>query len=162
MLSRVILAEKYGAEPKVFSRRADLALMLAEADAALVIGDAALHLDPATLPFETLDLGAEWVSMTTLPMVFAVWSGRSEIVREPYAQAFLDSVRYGLAHIDDIAREQPAARNVSEDLAREYLTRHIVFELGERDYQGMQLYLDHALRLDRVMIPSVSLGGISA
>jgi chorismate dehydratase len=157
MLSRVILAEKYGAEPAVFSRRANLALMLGEADAALLIGDAALHVDPATLPFETLDLGAEWVAMTGLPMVFAVWSGRSEIVREPYGQAFLDSVRYGLVHIDEIAREQPAQRQVSEELAREYLTRHIVFELGERDYEGMRMYLDHALRLDRVMIS----GGIS-
>jgi predicted solute-binding protein len=90
-------------------------------------------------------------------MVFAVWSGRSQVVREPYGQAFLDSVRYGVAHIDDIAREQPAQRHVSEELAREYLTRHIVFELGERDYEGMRMYLDHALRLDRVMIS----GGIS-
>jgi chorismate dehydratase len=158
MLARVILAEQFGAEPKVFSRRADLALMLAEADAALLIGDAALHVDPATLPFATLDLGGEWVSMTGLPMVFAVWSGRAEIIREPYGQAFLDSARYGLAHIDQIAREQPAQRQISEAVAREYLTRHIVFELGERDYEGMRLYLDHALRLDRVMIS----GGISA
>jgi len=156
MLARVVLAEKFGADPQVFSRRADLALMLAEADAALLIGDAALHVDPATLPFETLDLGGEWVAMTGLPMVFAVWSARSEIIREPYAQGFLDSCRYGLEHIDDIAREQPAQRHVSEELAREYLTRHIVFELGERDYEGMRLYLNHALRLDRVMIP----GGI--
>jgi predicted solute-binding protein len=90
-------------------------------------------------------------------MVFAVWSSRAEIIRDSYGQAFLNSARYGLAHIDDIARVQPAQRQISEALAREYLTRHIVFELGERDYQGMQLYLDHALRLDRVMIP----GGIS-
>ncbi len=154
MLSRVILAEKYGAEPAVFSRRADLALMLAEADAALLTGDAALHVDPATLPFETLDSrrGVGY-KLTGLPMVFAMWSGRSEIVREPYGQAFL---RFGAvwtcAHRSDIAREQPAQRQVSAELAREYLTHHIVFELGERDYEGMRLYLDRALRLDRVMI----------
>src|SRR5882672_2916943 len=59
MLSRVILAERFGVEPTMISRRADLAPMLGEADAALVIGDPALRLDPATLPFETLDLGAE-------------------------------------------------------------------------------------------------------
>src|SRR6185295_8598370 len=150
------LAERFGVRPKVFSHPAALEEMLAKADAALLIGDAALRVDPVTLPYETLDLGAEWVAMTGLPMVFAVWSARSEIIREPYAQGFLDSCRYGLEHIDDIAREQPAQRQVSEELAREYLTRHIVFELGERDYEGMRLYLKHALRLDRVMIP----GGI--
>ena len=86
MLARVILAEKYGVEPKLISRPADLAAMLGEADAALLIGDPALRLDPATLPFETLDLGAEWTSMTGLPMVFAVWGGRKEVVQGAQAQ----------------------------------------------------------------------------
>lgn len=150
MLARVILAERYGAEPTVFAQPADLAPMLEAADAALIIGDAALHLDPAALPFEWLDLGAEWVSMTGLPMVFAVWSGRKEMMREEYGRAFTESCRYGLGHIDEIARLQPAARGIGEAMAREYLTRHIVFELEEKDYQGMQLYLRQALRLDRV------------
>ncbi len=57
MLSRIILAEKYGVEPQVISHPPDLAAMLGAADAALLIGDAALRVDPATLPFETLDLG---------------------------------------------------------------------------------------------------------
>src|SRR5579862_8761568 len=118
MLARVILAERFGAEPKVFSRPADLALMLAEADAALVIGDAALRLDPATLPFETLDLGAEWVSMTGLPMVFAVWAGRKEIIREAHGQLFLESLRYGMDRMEEIARDQAPLRGVSEATVR--------------------------------------------
>ena len=32
------------------------------------------------------------------------------------------------------SRSEAPARGVSEELAREYLTQHIVFELGERDY----------------------------
>src|SRR5580698_9942379 len=52
MLARVILAEKYGVEPKVVTRPADLAAMLGEADAALIIGDPALRLNPEELPFE--------------------------------------------------------------------------------------------------------------
>ena len=39
MLARVILAEKFGVEPQLISRPADLAAMLGEADAALLIGD---------------------------------------------------------------------------------------------------------------------------
>ena len=61
--------------------------MLGEADAALIIGDAALRVDPATLPFETLDLGEEWTTMTGLPMVFAVWAGRKEVMQDRYEQA---------------------------------------------------------------------------
>jgi predicted solute-binding protein len=156
MLSQVILAERFGVRPKVFSHPAALEEMLAKADAALLIGDAALRVDPATLPYETLDLGAEWVAMTGLPMVFAVWAGRKEVIREANGRAFLQSCRYGLAHMDDMVRAESAARHFSEEVVRRYLTQHIVFELGERDYEGMRLYIQHALRLDRVMIPGVS------
>ena len=149
MLSQVILAEKFGVKPRVFSHRADLPEMLGQADAALLIGDAALRVDPAALPFETLDLGAEWIALTGLPMVFAVWAGRKEIVREPYGQVFLDSCRYGLAHMDDMVRAEAPARQFSPDVVRRYLTEHIVFELGEKDYEGMRLYIRHALDIDR-------------
>src|SRR5262249_36446091 len=149
MLARVVLAEKFGVEPAVISRRADLAPMLGEADAALLIGDAALKIDPATLPFETLDLGAEWTSLTGLPMVFAVWAGRKEIVQEGYATAFVDSCGFGKASVDEIVRSESAARGFTESLVRKYLTGHIVFELGERDYDGMDLFLERAGRLDK-------------
>jgi chorismate dehydratase len=149
MLSRVVLAEKYGVEPKLISRPADLALMLGEADAALVIGDAALRIDPAKLPFESLDLGEEWIAMTGLPMVFAVWAGRKEIVQPQYAGAFVESYRYGASRMDEIVPREAAARGFDETVVRKYLTETIVFELGERDYEGMQLYLDRALRLER-------------
>jgi predicted solute-binding protein len=154
----VILAERFGVRPQVFSHPADLAEMLGKADAALLIGDAALRVDPATLPFQTLDLGAEWIALTGLPMVFAVWAGRKEIVHEPYGKVFLDSLRYGLAHMDDIVAAEAPRRQFGPDVVRRYLTHHIVFELGEKDYEGMRLYIKHALRLDRVMIP----GGIPA
>lgn len=145
MLARVILAEKFGVEPQLVARPADLAAMLGEADAALIIGDPALRLDPATLPFETLDLGGEWTSMTGLPMVFAVWSGRKEVIQDRYAGVFLESCRYGIQHAADIARIEAPARGVTEELALRYITRHIVYELGERDYQGLELYVKMAL-----------------
>ena len=162
MLARVILAERYGADPKVSAHPADLEAMLEAADAALIIGDAALHLEPAALPFASLDLGAEWLSMTGLPMVFAVWSGRKEIMRKEYGQAFLESCRYGLEHIDDIAREQPEARGISAAMARRYLTQHIAFELNEKDHEGMRLYLQKATRLDQHAVPvgGIHVGGI--
>ncbi|MCU1334773.1 MAG: hypothetical protein JWO19_354 [Bryobacterales bacterium] len=154
MLAQVILAERFGVRPRVFSHLADLDEMLGKADAALLIGDAALRVDPVTLPYETLDLGAEWIALTGLPMVFAVWAGRKEVIREPYGRIFLESCRYGLEHMDDIVRAEAPARQFSPDLVRQYLTHHIVFELGDRDYEGMRLYIQHALRLDRVMIPT--------
>ena len=154
MLAQVILAERFGVRPRVFSHPADLAEMLGKADAALLIGDAALRVDPATMPFETLDLGGEWVALTGLPMVFAVWAGRKEVIHEPYGRIFLESCRYGLAHMDDMVAAEAPARRFEPELVRRYLTHHIVFELGDRDYEGMRLYIQHALRLEKVMMVS--------
>jgi chorismate dehydratase len=148
MLTRVILQEKFGVEPAMISRRADLSAMLTEADAALLIGDAALRVDPASLPFESLDLGAEWVAMTELPMVFAVWSGRAEILEDRYARAFVDSCRFGLAHVGEIVAFEASQRGFDAFLVRKYLSEHIVFELGERDYAGLDLFLERASRLE--------------
>jgi chorismate dehydratase len=155
MLSRVILAERYGVTPTVFPHVADMDAMLAQADAALIIGDPALHIDPKNIPYLCLDLGGEWVKMTGLPMVFAVWSARKELIQDRYAEAFRASCRYGLEHMDDIVREQAPIRGISEQLTRDYLTKHIVFELGEKDYEGMRRYLDLAMRLDRATISTV-------
>lgn len=145
-LSRVILARKYGVEPEVRSHKPHLASMLEHADAALIIGDAALVLHPATLPFHVLDLGAEWVQMTGLPMVFAVWAARAGFPRQDPAP-FLESMRFGRRHIDDIARLEHGKLGISEELARTYLENNIVFELGEREYAGLKTFLQYASEL---------------
>jgi predicted solute-binding protein len=152
MLSRIILAECYGATPTTIATPADMNSMLAQSDAALIIGDPALHIDPESCGYPCLDLGAEWVKMTGLPMVFAVWSARKEFINSANQQAFRDSLRYGLTHMDDIVHEQSPIRGIGESLTRAYLTEHIVFELGPRDYEGMRRYLDLALALDRATI----------
>jgi predicted solute-binding protein len=38
-------------------------------------------------------------------------------------------------------------RGITAELAREYLTRYIVFELGDREYQGLALFLQYAAEL---------------
>jgi chorismate dehydratase len=145
-LSRIVLAKKYGVEPRLYSERPHLGSMLEHCDAALIIGDAALVLNPADLPFHVLDLGAEWTSMTGLPMVFAVWAARAEVPAQDPAP-FLASLRFGMEHIEDIVREEHPKLGISEALAREYLTRNIVFELGEREYKGLATFLQYASEL---------------
>jgi predicted solute-binding protein len=145
-LSRVILAQMYSVEPEVRSHQPHLTSMLENADAALIIGDAALVLDPATLPFHVLDLGAEWVRMTGLPMVFAVWAARAGFQRQD-PTPFLESLRFGRAHIDDIAQSEHGKLGITQELARTYLENNIVFELGEREYAGLKTFLQYASEL---------------
>ncbi len=146
VLSRIVLAKKYGVEPRLYSERPHLGSMLEHCDAALIIGDAALVLDPADLPFHVLDLGTEWTGMTGLPMVFAVWAARAEVPLQDPAP-FQASLRFGMEHMEDIVSEEHPKLGISEALAREYLTRNIVFELGDREYQGLATFLQYASEL---------------
>ncbi len=141
MLSRIILERRFGVHPEYFSRPPRLRAMLAECDAALLIGDPALRIDPAVLDYECLDLGEIWTGMTGLPMVFAVWAGRPQFAKASMERLFLDSYRFGKANLDDIIQQHVLPRGLSAELGREYLTRHIVLELGKREYQGLELYL---------------------
>jgi chorismate dehydratase len=144
MLTRILLRERYGVEPDWHTQPAELEPMLATADACLIIGDPALRLDPVALRrqgFTVADLGEEWMQLTGLPMVFAAWAGRKGILTPEREQAFVDSYRSGKANLEEIVRQESARRGVAPDLVREYLTRYIVFELGEREYAGMDRYL---------------------
>jgi len=140
-LARLILDRRYGASPEVTAQPPDLDRMLRSADAALIIGDPALRIDPDRLPYHVYDLGAEWVEMTGLPMVFAVWAGRPGLVTPEVTEAFQASLRYGREHIDQIVAVESARREFPPDLVRDYLTHHIVHELGAREYAGMDRFL---------------------
>jgi predicted solute-binding protein len=148
-LARVILERRYNARPKSIVQAPDLDAMLKLADAALIIGDPALHIDPAALPYHVYDLGAEWVELSGLPMVFAVWAGRPGVVTPEVAEAFRDSCRWGRAHLDEIVAAESIQRGFPPELVRQYLTRHIVHELGAHEYEGMERFLSWARAWDR-------------
>ena len=143
-LARIILGRRYGTEPRIVRHAPDLIQMLTAADAALIIGDPALHLDPQSLGERVLDLGAEWTDMTGLPMVFAVWAGRKEAITPEVEAIFQASYQFGRDHLDEIINTEAAARRLSPELARQYLTRHIVCELGAAEYRGLELFLEYA------------------
>ncbi|MEP6715968.1 MAG: menaquinone biosynthesis protein [Terriglobia bacterium] len=147
-LARMILEARYGCSPEIHSRAPRVEEMLREFDAALIIGDPALHLDPAALPWRTLDLGAEWTAWTGLPMVFAVWAGRREALSGDVAAAFMASYQWGRERTGEIVDRAVAERNLSADLVRKYLTHHIVYELSERHLEGLDLFRQRARELE--------------
>jgi predicted solute-binding protein len=148
-LARVILERRYGAEYTAIPHAPDLDAMLRVADAALIIGDPALRLDPERLPYEVHDLGQEWVEMTGLPMVFAVWAARAGVVTAEVVEAFRGSCGYGLSRMGEIVAAESARLGFAPALVRDYLTRHIVHQLGPREYEGMALFLHFARERER-------------
>jgi predicted solute-binding protein len=145
-LARIVLERRHGARPEFRKRPPELAAMLAEADAAVLIGDPALRVSPATAGHRVFDLGQEWFELTGLPMVFATWAARRGVDTSGLEEAFLASWRHGMTHLDDIVAAESAARRLPRELVRNYLTHRIVFEIGEAERSGMALYLDYARR----------------
>lgn len=88
MLARVLLERKYGSRPAIRTMGPHLAKMLEAADAALIIGDPALRIEPDSLPYEVFDLGKEWTELTDSTMVFALWSGPERFLTEGNRRAF--------------------------------------------------------------------------
>jgi predicted solute-binding protein len=147
-LARIVLTRKFGGSPRLLSAAPDLNSMLATSDAALIIGDPALRIDPSALPFHVYDLGQEWTAWTGLPMVFAVWAGRTEVITREVIAAFQQSAGYGQAHLEEIVRTESVARGFPSDLVRRYLTRHITCDVGEEEQAGMELFLSYARQFE--------------
>ncbi len=144
LLARMWLAEMHDVHPAYFDCPPELTAMLLEADAAVLIGDAALRAtyEAPRSGLTVYDLGAVWRDWTGLPMVFAVWAARRAyaeanpgLVKEVHA-AFVRSRAEALAHVDDVATQ--AARWEPFDpatLARYFRT--LDFSLGPRQLEGL-------------------------
>ena len=75
------------------------------------------------------------------------------MVSRELVTAFQESCRYGLAQLEEIVSIESEARGFAPQVVREYLTRHIVFELGEREYAGLDVFLRRAATFDPAVVP---------
>lgn len=143
VLTKIILAERYEIKPEFIAAQPDVNKMLASADAALVIGDAALFKTKSAGAMY-LDLAEEWRDMTGLPFVFAVWAGREKAISLDDTQAIISSKNLGMDNIDDVCRAAAAEYDANFSLVKSYLTENIQFDLGEEEIAGMKQYFELA------------------
>lgn len=153
-LTRLLAEQRYGVQPTYVTTAPDLDAMLAQHDAALLIGDIALRegylrreIAGRGRPY-VFDLAREWQAWTGLPFVFAVWAARAdraEAVREAGVVELLrDSTARGLADLPRLAREAAARLDLPISLCADYL-RLLDYELSERDLQGLRRFLELAV-----------------
>ncbi|HJQ42409.1 MAG TPA: menaquinone biosynthesis protein [Jatrophihabitantaceae bacterium] len=144
LLARMWLAQVHGVEPDYFTCPPDLTTMLLEADAAVLIGDAALRAtyDAPRRGLDVYDLGQVWRDWTGLPMVFAVWAARREyadenpgLVKDVHS-AFIRSRDDALAHVEDVAAQAARWEVFDADTLARYF-RTLDFSLGERQVEGL-------------------------
>lgn len=141
-LLRILLRERWGLDPEYIHERPDPERMLAEADAALVIGDPALRVDRDR--YQIIDLAAEWNTLTGLPFVFAVWAVRPEVDLPDLPFYFKSSLRYGLSSLDTLVREAAAELGLDSDEVRSYLTENLSFFLRRDEIEGLEEFYRRA------------------
>ncbi len=79
-LAHIVLAERYGIEPASHPMAPDLAKMLEECDACVLIGDIGMVAESEGL--HIIDLGDEWRRLTGKPFVWAAWIGSERLSSE--------------------------------------------------------------------------------
>ena len=146
MLARIVLDQGYKVEPETLVMPPDLPAMLGKADAALIIGDPALRINPEDTGLHVLDLGEEWYKLTALPMVFAIWAGHQ--AQPELAQLLESSYAYGKKNLAEIVMTECAERKLWPGLAYEYLNSLILYELTDDFKRGMKLYIEEAMKLE--------------
>ena len=142
-LARILLRERLGRDPEYVDRPPNPDVMLAEADAALVIGDPALYADTDA---ERLDLGEGWQMLTGLPFVFAFWAGRMGVLDRRHVVRLQEALRSGLAALPRIAVSYNGHGADRAELNESYLRSNIVYALGRDELAGLAEFYRRAHR----------------
>lgn len=168
VLAQILCEKVWGGMRDLVPMAPSVDAMLAACDAALLIGDSALRLDPAK--YLAYDLSAEWRKLTGLPFVFAFWALRmaalSETSRDPDPATVLSRSRdHGVEPrgIATIARLWSRHVGLSEAAITEYLTRHIHYTLDADNRTGLELFYRYAAELGLIPeVPSLRFYGLAA
>ena len=146
-----------GTSPDFQPAPADPIAMLAQADAALLIGDPALlalecraDIEAEAGPCTWYDIAAQWNQRTGLPWVAAVWAVRPESLgphsrtRTQLIDDLTQSRDHGQAHIDDLVREWTPRIPLTPAAIHSYLTRNIHYHLDADCLETLSLFRRYA------------------
>ncbi|HEX8178031.1 MAG TPA: menaquinone biosynthesis protein [Pyrinomonadaceae bacterium] len=137
-LVQIIFREFLGRAPRVAPARPDVAAMLAEHDAALVIGDPAMTFARAGLHVH--DLAALWREHTGLGFVFALWMAHAHAAGAVRRLDFAAARDEGLAHTAEIVAQYERELNLPRAELHAYLHDNLCFELNAEMRAGLELY----------------------
>jgi len=146
-LLRILFQKYWHRVPQFNSMAPDLETMLAEHDAALLIGDPALQVDRTT--YTTWDLAEEWIRFTGKPFVFAFWAvtrAAAQRATIDLAAIFQQSRDHGLQpqNLTAITETWSRKLGMSKVDVLEYLTANIHHYLDAACLEGLRLFYRYA------------------
>ena len=145
-LARILLFERFGLRPSIEPLPITASLADSTADAALLIGDRAIHSPLGR--FEVVwDLGDEWNRWAELPFVFAMWTARTGADLGDIEQALAKSRDYGVSRLEEIAEREAPLLGLTRPQCLTYLRDHLHFYLGPQERRGLALFRRRAAAL---------------
>lgn len=149
-LLQVLCARHFGISPELRPMEPSVNAMLASCDAALLIGDPALFLDHRARGLTKIDLGAEWLSMTGLPFVYAFWAGRPGAADAQVTRRLQRVRDEGVQHTDEIAAEYSRGDAHHIEVGARYLRDNMQYGLCEPERAAIARYYQEAAALDLI------------
>jgi len=149
-LSTVMLRRRFDVSAEPVSMAPDIDVMLAKADAALIIGDLALFLDHEAAGARKIDLGEEWTAMTGLPFVYACWTGWPDALAREDVAALQRARDQGVAQSDAVAAAYYPDDTPRQAVARRYLRDNIRYFLCHDELEGLKTFYSYAAELGLV------------
>ena len=141
-LVKILLPACFGIRPEYISRPPRLGNMLAEADAALLIGDQALLASQED--YHCLDLGALWQARTGMGFVFALFVVRPGVDAHQAVETLRKAKFWGISQIPKIAQAASARLGLSVEVCLDYLQRCIHYDLQEEQQKALQRFYQMA------------------
>ena len=143
VLASILLSERFDLRPKFIPLVGSLEQMLKSADAALLVGNAALEQSDSHR--NKLDLVEEWLDMTDLPYVHGFWCVRESTMSAGHVAALCHACERGLASLEAIAQAQSPnhSRIFPPDRLLQYL-ESFSFTLTDEEQESVMEFLKYA------------------
>jgi chorismate dehydratase len=170
--TRILFEHFHQTRPTFLDLPADPPVMLASADAALLIGDPALlarehrtAIDASSkTPLLWLDLAHLWRELTGLPWVAAVWALRPESLApaglspQQLIADLTASRDAGLAHTEQLVNEWTPRLALSSNTIRTYLRHNIHYTLDPDCLRAIELFRTLATKINALPpLPTLNL-----
>ena len=165
-LTRIIFDEFYHIHPDFRPVEPNVAQMLSQNDAALLIGDTALKfmeendlpnlesqkplLRQGAEPLEVFDLAERWRFLTGLPFVFAFWAVRSGFNDPGIVDKLKASRDYGVANIPTIAAKYSELLGIKKEFVQAYLEKNVHYYMDQECLESLRMFYEKAAKVGAI------------
>jgi chorismate dehydratase len=165
-LTKIIFDEYYQIRPDFLPAEPNLANMLAQNDAALLIGDNALKfmeendrpniesqkpiVRSGSEPLEVFDLAERWRFLTGLPFVFAFWAVRDGFKDTGIVDTLKSSRDFGVSNIPVIAQKYSDSLQIKKEFIQAYLEKNVHYYMDQTCLEALRLFYEKAARVGAI------------